>query len=592
MNSSATPPRSIRPLAPSLSRSFAVLVLATSACHSGASDAGENSARATTEPGSQAWSSFVAATIESTFRAHPEIAVYQGRHEFDGELPDLTRSGLGREVERLRGELVKARAFDEATLSAEQRFERRYVIAEIDKNLFWLESARWPFRCPAYYASAIDPDVYVSRDYAPALVRMKAYTRFAANLPKATVAVRANLATPMPKSYVDHGVLMFGGMAAFCADDVPKIFAGVGDAVLQADFDRANASAVLALRELSRWFESQRASATDKFALGPELFSEMLRRTEGVDVPLDELQAIGERDLERNLAALREACAAIAPGASLAEAIAIVQGDKAPDGPVAEARRQLPMLEHFVRDHALVGIPSTDQAEVEEAPPHKRWNFAYIEIPGAYEHGIPATYCISPPNPKWSEAERASYLPGKTRLLFTSVHEVWPGHFLHFLHAKQSSSRFGQIFQGYAYTEGWAHYAEEMMWDQGLGGGDPKVHVGQILSATLRDARYLSAIGMHAKGMSIAESEKLFRERTFQDAATARQQAARGTFDPAYLSYTLGKLMVLKLRSDWTADHAGPDALRQFHDRFLSYGGPPIPLVREDMLGSQRGPLL
>jgi hypothetical protein len=404
--------------------------------------------------------------------------------------------------------------------------------------------------------------------------------------------VRANLETPMPRAYVDHGVLMFGGMASFCADDVPRIFAGVGDAALRADFARENASAVLALRELAQWFESQRAGATDAFALGPELFSEMLRRTEAVDVPLAELQAIGERDLERNLAALREACAAVAPKKSIAEAIAIVQADKSADGPVAEARRQLPMLQHFVIDQGLVGVPSPDQAEVAEAPPHKRWNFAYIEIPGVYEHGVPATYCIAPPNPKWSEKERAAYLPGKNDLLFTSVHEVWPGHFLHFLHAKRSSSRFAQIFQSYAYTEGWAHYAEEMMWEQGLGGGDPRVHIGQILKATLRDARYLSAIGMHARGMTLEQSEALFRDRAFQDAGTARQQAARGTFDPGYLSYTLGKLMILKLRADWMAENGGEGALRKFHDRFLSYGGAPVPLVREDMLGGKPAPIL
>jgi hypothetical protein len=461
-----------------------------------------------------------------------------------------------------------------------------------DEQLFWIETARWPFRCPAYYASAIDPDVYVSREYAPLATRMRAYARFASNVPKAAAAVRANIATPMPRTFADHGVLMFGGMASFCADDVPKVFAGVGDASLRADFDKANAAAVAALRELSQWFESQRASANDAFALGPELFAEMLRRSEGVDVPLAELEAIGERDLERNLAALHEACNAIAPGKSIADSLAIVQADKPADGPVAEARRQLPLLQRFVVDHDIVGVPSDDQAEVAEAPPHKRWNFAYIEIPGAFERGVPSTYCISPPNPQWSEKEREAYLPGKNDLLFTSVHEVWPGHFLHFLHAKRSSSTFARVFQSYAYTEGWAHYAEEMMWDAGLGSSDPRVHVGQLLKALLRDARYLSAIRMHAKGMSVADSETLFRERAFQDAGTARQQAARGTFDPAYLSYTLGKLLILKLRADWTADHAGKSALREFHDRFLSYGGPPIPLVREDMLGGKRGKML
>jgi hypothetical protein len=575
-------------------RLSAVLLLAAGACRSAADDAHplvDSSANGPGGEASQAWSSFVAGVIESTFKAHPEIAVYQGRHEFDGELPDLSRSGLEREVQRLRTQLERARAFDEATLTHDQSFERLYVIARTDQELFWIESARWPFRCPAYYASAIDPDVYVSRDYAPLAVRMRAYTRFAANVPKAAAAVRANLATPMPRTYVDHGLIMFGGMASFCADDVPKIFAAVDDPALRKEFDAANGAAIAALRELSQWFEAQRATATDAFALGPELFAEMLRRTEGVDVPLDELETIGERDLERNLAALREACLVLAPGGPIEETIALVEADKPAEGAVAAARAQLPMLEHFVVDHALVGVPGTEQAEVAEAPPHKRWNFAYIEIPGSYEHGVPSTYCISPPNPAWSEKERMEYTPGKSDLLFTSVHEVWPGHFLHYLHANRSQSRFARIFQGYAYTEGWAHYSEEMMWDAGLGSGDPRVHIGQLLNATLRNARYLSAIGMHTRGMTVEQSEKLFRERAFQDAGTARQQAARGTFDPAYLSYTMGKLMIKKLRVDWLVQNGGVDALLEFHDRFLSYGGPPIPLVRQDMLGTLSGSL-
>jgi uncharacterized protein (DUF885 family) len=168
---------------------------------------------------------------------------------------------------------------------------------------------------------------------------------------------------------------------------------------------------------------------------------------------------------------------------------------------------------------------------------------------------------------------------------------VWPGHFLQFLHSNRSQSKFGQIFVGYAFAEGWAHYAEEMMWEAGLGSGDPETHIGQLQNALLRNARFLSAIGLHARGMTTQASEKLFLEETYQDAATARQQAARGTFDPAYLNYTLGKLMIRRLRDDWTASRGGKAAWKQFHDAFLSYGGPPVPLVRKAMMGANAGSL-
>jgi uncharacterized protein (DUF885 family) len=239
----------------------------------------------------------------------------------------------------------------------------------------------------------------------------------------------------------------------------------------------------------------------------------------------------------------------------------------------------------------VVSIPGTEEARVEEAPPYKRWNLAYIEIPGPFETALPSIYYIAPPDPTWSEEDRRAYLPGEADLLFTSVHEVWPGHFLQFLHSNRAPRAFGRVFVGYAFAEGWAHYAEEMMWEAGLGAGDPRVHVGELVNALLRDVRFVSAIGLHTGGMTVAESESLFREKALQDPGNARQQAARGTFDPAYLNYTLGKLMIAKLREDWTAARGGRGAWRAFHDELLSYGGPPLPLVRRAMLGDDSPPL-
>jgi uncharacterized protein (DUF885 family) len=214
-----------------------------------------------------------------------------------------------------------------------------------------------------------------------------------------------------------------------------------------------------------------------------------------------------------------------------------------------------------------------------------------VRIPGPYEKNLPAIFYISPPDPSWTRAEQDAYIPGNAALLFISAHEVWPGHFLQFLHSNRSKARIGQIFVSYAFNEGWAHYAEELMWDAGLGRGDAETHIGQLHLALLRNVRLLSAIGLHTGGMTVAESEALFREKAFQDPGNARQQAARGTFDPAYGNYTLGKLMIMKLRSDWTAAHGGRSAWKDFHDKFLSYGAPPVPLVRRSMLGDGAGSL-
>ena len=330
------------------------------------------------------------------------------------------------------------------------------------------------------------------------------------------------------------------------------------------------------MKAIDAWFKTLEAAATDNFALGADKFSEMLGQTERVEVRLDELEGIGKRDLERNQAALAEACEKHAPGKSISECVAKAESNKPTGGPLEMARKQLTELKAFITEKKLATIPGTEEALVAEAPAYRRWNFAYINIPGPYEKGLPSTYYIAPPDPSWSQAEKDAYIPGKANLLFTSVHEVWPGHFLQFLHANRSPSKFGQVFVGYAFAEGWAHYTEEMMWDAGLGNGDPETHIGQLLNATLRNVRYLSAIGMHTGRMTVEESEKMFREQGYQDSATARQQAARGTFDPAYLNYTMGKLMIRKLRDDWTASRGGKQAWQSFHDEFLKYGGPPV----------------
>jgi uncharacterized protein (DUF885 family) len=373
-------------------------------------------------------------------------------------------------------------------------------------------------------------------------------------------------------------------LASFLQNDVPKIFAPVADPQLQQEFAEANAAAVAALNSLHQWLESELPRATQTFALGPTRFQQMLWATERVQTPIAELERIGRADLERNLAALKKACARFAPGRSIPEALAIFNADKPKEGPVQAARDQLISLKDFVIAKELVSIPSKDSANVEESLPYMRWNSAYINIPGPYEKGLPAIYYIAPPDPSWTAQEQLDYIPPYSDLLFTSVHEVWPGHFLQYLHSNRVHSKFGQVFVGYAFAEGWAHYTEEMMLEAGLGGGNAATEIGELLNALLRNVRFISAIGLHTGKMTVADSEKMFREVAFQDAGNARQQAARGTFDPAYLNYTMGKLMIRKLREDWCAERGGREAWKAFHDEFLSFGGPPIPLIRKELL--------
>jgi hypothetical protein len=553
-----------------------------------------------TPAASEQWNGFVDRFIEDSFIANPFFAVDAGRHEFDGRAPDWSGDGIAKDVARLKAARDEAQKFDAGGLTPDQRFERDYLVSVINRNLFWVDAAQFPFRNPAWYIERLDPDVYLSREYAPLDKRIVAYTGYARAIPKIAADIRANLRTPLPKTLVERGIAGFGGFASFYRNDVPKVFADVKDAELQKRFAAANEEAAKAMDELKKWLVSERKNATDNYPLGEALFSQMLRDTEDVNVPLKDLQAAGQADLERNTAALREACAQYLPKGSLPACIAKMAGHKPKDGTVPTATKQLDMLRSFVEDEHIVSVPTDQQARVHEAPPYNAANFAYINIPGPYESkSVAWTYFVAPPDPSWSAKERAEYIPGIADLLFTSVHEVWPGHFLQFQHAQRNPSKIARLFVGYAYAEGWAHYAEEMMWESGLGNGDPETHIGQLSNALLRDVRYLSAIGLHTQGMTVAQSEKLFRESAFSDIGTARQQAARGTYDPAYLNYTLGKLMIRKLRTDWMAAHPpdasipadSPQKWLGFHDKFLSYGGPPIPLVRRAMMGSAEGSL-
>lgn len=561
---------------------IAIVAVISAACQNGGTEANKM-----TTAENPKWDENVEQFLNGYFAANPTFAVYQGRHEFDGKLPDWSEEGLKNEIARLKAEREKAAAFKDEQLSERQRFERDYLIAQVNGDLFWLESADLPHINPYFYADTLDPDVYVSRPYAPLETRIKAFTEYAKNVPAALDQIKKNLRLPLAKAHIDIARKTIGGLANAYETDIAKVFSEVKDAELQKQFSEAKEPAAEAIKGFDKWLELQLPTATNNFALGTEKFRQMLKDTEGVDIDLAELEKIASADLERNLAAVKAECDKYAPGMSLIDCNNKANESKAEGANLKEAaEKQLSELRKFLEEKQIVSIPGTEELKVGQAPPYKAWNFAYIEIPGPYEKNLPSVYYIAPPDPTWPKEKQQGYIPGKGSLLFTSVHEGYPGHFLHFLHANRAKSKFGQVFVGYAFAEGYAHYTEEMMYEAGLGAEDPEIHLGQLQEALLRNVRFLSAIGLHTKGMSVVESKKMFIEKGLQDEGNAEQQANRGTFDPAYLNYTMGKLMIKKLREDWTASRGGRAAWKQFHDQFLSYGGPPIPMVRKAMMGA------
>ncbi len=516
------------------------------------------------------WQGFLGTSVEQYFQLDPSFAVYQGRHDFDGRLPDWSEAGIRRVIDFWR--LIYSQALGFTGLDSNQQFERDHLLHIIRGQLFWLEDAESPYTNPTFYVNGgLDPNVYLTREYADPVTRMRAAIAFLKAVPAAAANIRANLRMPLPTAFINYGAGAFNGLAASYVNDTKAVFAGVGDAALQKELADASASASSAMSDLAAWMNQNSAGSGQTYALGSARFSRMLVANDGVDIPLDQLRQIGEADLKRNRDAVAAACAQYAPGDTVPGCLGRLNGIAPAGGALAAATRQIDELRSFVLARDLVTIPGNEQVLVRASPPFRP--VIYIDPPGPYEVGIPSIYYI-PAGASLSEPD----------LLFVTAHEAIPGHFLQFLHANRAPSLVARLFVTGGFAEGWAHYAEEMMWEAGLR-GTPEARLGMLVNALLRDCRFLSAIGLHSQGWSVADAQALFQQQCYQSAGGANQQALRGTYDPGYLNYTMNKLLIRKLRDDWTATRGGPSAWKAFHDQFLSYGGPPVPLVRSAMMG-------
>ncbi len=524
--------------------------------------------------------------------ADPGDAVSLGLHTFDGQLPDVSPEGLADQIARFGRARTSLEAIDGKTLSDRQRVEREVLLYELRGRLFRLVDLDVYRTNPMAYSAHVNLDAYILRDYAPAHERAAAVIRLCNALPGYLAQARNNLRLPLPRTFVDTALLQTTGYAEFADKDVRMAFPIAGiPLVNQGQIDPALDRCVAALREHSSWLEARKAEASDRYALGEAKFLKMLAETQGVDVDLARLAAIAEADLARNLAAMDEAARAIAPGSPTREVVDAAAKDRPSATTVlAVATAQATQMRAFVLAKQIVSIPSEDVAVVRESPPFQRWNSAFLESAGPFEaRPLPSYYYITPPDPAWPEAEQLAYLPPTQDLLFTTIHEVYPGHFLHKLHIRNNPSRILQSFCTYSNSEGWAHYTEEMMFEQGAGGGTPHARIGMLKEALLRNARFVATIELHTRGATVEAMTKLFADKGFVDAGNARQQAVRGTFDPMYLAYTLGKHMIRKLRDDWTRAKPGR-TLEQFHDTLLSYACAPLPVIRAAMLGPNAGP--
>jgi Bacterial protein of unknown function (DUF885) len=376
------------------------------------------------------WERFTDDFIKSYFAAHPNAAVNAGLHQYDGRLPDWSTAAFSVRTQALKRQRMQAVAFKHHRLSERQHLARKHLLSVIDSELFWVEKARWPYKNPYYYADALDPNIYISRDYAPLEQRLRAYIAYAAQLPVAVDQIRNTLQPPLAKPFVDIGITIVEGLARFHATDVPAAFQpALKNADLRSRFEKANRQAKEALVHFSDWLKEQRSQAHDAFALGAAVFQDMLYATERLSMQPDQIEQVVRRDLERNRTALQKVCSTYAPKQTLKQCVAKARQDK-PADVLDAARQQLVGLKQFVVDKSLVSIPEGSEPLIAESPPFRRWNPASTDIPGPFEKDLPAIYYVSPPDNSWSAAERQAYLPSRPELLFISVHEVWPGAIL------------------------------------------------------------------------------------------------------------------------------------------------------------------
>jgi uncharacterized protein (DUF885 family) len=498
------------------------------------------------------------------------------RDRFDGKVADYSAAGIEKRIADLVQVSGDLEAIDPIALDDDGRLDRELLRLAVAEELFQLREVKAWRRRPQFYDELFGLDSYLTRDYAPLDARVRLLlTHVEASLPQ-TKHILANLSGPLPEPFVKTDIGIYRGYAEYLNGDVVGVVAGVKEDALRREATAAVQRLAQEATRIADHLEKVELPRADQsYVLGPERYERLLAVQEALEIPLSDFERMAEEDLQRNKAAYEALRAS-----------------------VTESRPAIPELlgaatkltfdaKAFLEQKGIVTVPPEGRIEVKETPPFMRWNSAFLDGPGPFDRpDLSAYYYITLPDPKWPQKEQEEYVMTRGVLLATSVHEVFPGHFLHGLWIRRAPTRAQKMLASYSFVEGWAHYGEQLMIEEGFGASTPESRLGQLGDALLRNCRFVVSIGLHTKGMTLDEAERRFVEDCFQDRATAKQQAYRGTFDPGYFAYTLGKIQILKLREEARAVLGVTFDLKRFHDALLAHGAPPVPLMRERVLAS------
>jgi uncharacterized protein (DUF885 family) len=511
------------------------------------------------------------------FLARPTMAAYLGLHEYDGLLPDLSAESTSRWAAVARGLLRQLGDVDESRLSPARRLDRNLLRLLLEGTLFDLEESRELDRNPMSFLFQPDLTNYMARDYAPVADRVAGIVRILASVPSLLETARKRLEPVLPRPFVTLSVQIASGLTAHFEEG--EAFAGTGSASLREEVHKAREGADAAVRSFAEWLRTERLpQATDDFALGLERFGRLLWVREGLTTPVHEVLRRGRADLKRNQDRLAEI--ARREGVTVDQLIAgLNEKHPSPEELLPLVRKVTDDTREFVRTKDLVTIPEPEACHVRETPPWARdlWTAA-MNPPGPFEKPIDGIYWVTSIDPKWSSTQAEEWMRtlNYAMLKNTTVHEVWPGHYLQALHFRKTGQTLARkVWYSYSFTEGWAHYCEQAALEAGFDGRSTSAEVTQLHDAVLRDCRLVVSIGMHTQGMSVEDAARLLRTEARLEPVHAEREAIRGTYNPEYFCYTLGKLAILDVRAKYL-DSRFHSSLKAFHDTLLGFGAPPI----------------
>jgi len=540
--------------------------------------------------------------FDSYFHFNPSAGTAAGLHQYDTQLEDASAAATSAQIVSLHSFQKKFAALDASALDAGDAADLQILTNNINSQLLSLEVIRNFSKNPDAYSSGITGSVFLlmERNYAPADTRLHAVVARERKMPQVLLEARKNLRNP-PRIFTEIALEQIDGLVAFFASDVPSAFTAATDAQTKADFAQSNAAVVQALKDYGAWMKSDLLPRSNgDFKLGADTFSKKLLYDEMVDIPLPRLLEVAYADMHSNQAEFARIAKEVDPSKSpqqvLAELAAI---HPAPDQLLNAFQDRFDSEIAFIRAHHIVTIPSDVQPTLEETPPFMRATTqASMDPPGPYEtHSKKAYFNVTLPEPGWSAQRVAEHMAAFNvgTIVSTSIHEAYPGHYVQFLYWPTFPSKVRKLVGASTNIEGWAHYCEQMMLDEGYAAAPANatpdqiktaklIRLGQLQDALLRDARFVVAIKMHTGQMSFDEAAKFFVADGYQSPAIGLMETKRGTSDATYLYYTLGKLQIMKLRADLMKKEGASFSLEQFHNDFLRQGPAPIKIIRQAML--------